>query len=653
MWYKIEMNCKKILRINPFSFVLYFCIFFLCSQSFVYGELQTIHLPITIDYSILRSSLIQQAFNKPGEKAVPLDFGEGCSGIELWKPEVCPDKDKTMIKLGSNIKVRAGLPIGKTCMPLSEWDGYIEVFQNLFVDQKNMKLGFQTMDFRTLTPDRAQTSINTVLTNIIKNYLNPYLNKIIIDVDAPVKGLQDILPLFFQTKDQNNARSWFSKLRPGQVQIKQSGISLDLLMDIEKDRLSKEKTDVADNEKERDEIVKSWENLDAFSVYQVHTLIGHPVTEEEKYNILEMILDTRHDFIQNLEEGKLPRDLVSKQFCDIWQGFGPLMRKYLTKQQAVSSNFVLFSAVSDVLSSLRNIGPSIGVSFNKDALIKLAKLISVPGLPTDLQYLQVVDRRLLDFFGIGQIVDAVPMPSIYVPEIEIPDLLDSDKLANKIYKYFGFHPFQTFLNLSSSLVFADGPMIDPEKIRPWVFKKNDFSPYVERIGKKLEQVYVDIQKKKRLDSKYHIFFKNLLFATAWQETCWRQFVENKGKVRPLESYNQSSVGFMQINVRVWRGIYQPEALRWDIDYNMRTGCEILDLYLQRYALRRAETRTLDLDTLAMTVYAMYNAGPAQYKKFLLRRKNYKYSKVDQLFWQKYLWVKDGQYNKLSVCLIGK
>ena len=630
------------------------CLFaFFFWPAFIYGESQTVHLPVTLDYSFLQSSFVRQAFNMPGEKAVPLDLGEGCGGIELWKPEVGPDKDKSMLKLGSNIKVKAGLPIGKTCIKLSEWDGYIEVFQKIVVDQKSMKLGLQTMDFQTMTLDRTRTSIDSVLLDIIKTYLNPYLNKVVVDVDAPVKGLQSLLPLFFQTKDRASAYSWLSSLRVGQVQIKQEGILLDLLMDVEKPRLPEEKPVASPTETEIQNIVKAWEDWDAFSAYQIQALTGQPVTEDEKNNILETILDARYDFIQKLEEEKLTQDLILRQFTGTWQNFGPIMRKYLTKKLSnVPSNFMSFTTVSDALSALQNIGPAIGLNINRDALSKMAQLISVPGLSTDLQYSQTVDNKLRNFFSLGQI-EGDPGPSIYVPEIELPDMSHSGYSGHDTCNLFCANYRWPFFSFLFPPAFADSTSIDPEKLRPWIFKKNEFDAYIERASQTLEKANAEIVKKKKLDQKYQTLYRNLLMATAWQETCWRQFVDNKGKVRPIESYNQSSVGLMQINVRVWRGIYQPEALRWNIDYNIRTGCEILELYLQRYALKKAQTRTMDMDTLARTVYAMYNGGPGQYQKFLVRKKDNKFLKVDQLFWQKYLWVKGGQLNKLSVCLIGK
>ncbi len=73
---------------------------------------------------------------------------------------------------------------------------------------------------------------------------------------------------------------------------------------------------------------------------------------------------------------------------------------------------------------------------------------------------------------------------------------------------------------------------------------------------------------------------------------------------------------MQINVRVWRGIYRPENLRWNIQYNARAGVEILALFLQR---AREDRRQL----------------------------------ADWLFKEKFRWVEEGQWDRLGVCLTGK
>ena len=110
---------------------------------------------------------------------------------------------------------------------------------------------------------------------------------------------------------------------------------------------------------------------------------------------------------------------------------------------------------------------------------------------------------------------------------------------------------------------------------------------------------------------------------------------------------------MQINERVWRGIYDVEKLRWDISYNAKVGSEVLERYLRRYALRKMDPENpLDENTLARVMYAMYNGGPGQLKKFLKRHKKKGFYLSDKLFWEKYLWSKEQQWVKLNKCLIG-
>jgi len=187
----------------------------------------------------------------------------------------------------------------------------------------------------------------------------------------------------------------------------------------------------------------------------------------------------------------------------------------------------------------------------------------------------------------------------------------------------------------------------------WVLPKGNITPYLNRVRMALEQAADEVLKKKKLGAVYHSLYRSAVLATAWQESCWRQFVTKSGKISPIFSYNQSSVGMMQINERVWRGLYKVENLRWNIHYNARTGCEILELYLRQYALKKPESKGLDNNTLARSLYAMYNGGPGQFKKFLVRKTNNKFLKVDQLFWEKYSLTTSDRLDKISVCLIGR
>jgi len=75
-----------------------------CCPLTVTAAPQTIHIPVTLDPSFVRSEFVRQAFNLPGEKALPLNLNEGCSRIELWDPEV--GTEKSFLKLGAPSRSR-------------------------------------------------------------------------------------------------------------------------------------------------------------------------------------------------------------------------------------------------------------------------------------------------------------------------------------------------------------------------------------------------------------------------------------------------------------------------------------------------------------------------------------------------------------------
>ena len=157
------------------------------------------------------------------------------------------------------------------------------------------------------------------------------------------------------------------------------------------------------------------------------------------------------------------------------------------------------------------------------------------------------------------------------------------------------------------------------EILRWKVPKDNVDEYVESVRTVLAEQSAVVLSRGEIAKQFHAMFKKLIVAMAWQESCFRQFVVKNNKLTYLLSYNQTSIGLMQINERVWRGLYDLNRLRWDISYNALAGCEIADLYLRKYALKDSRwQKNGDMQLLAQVVYAMYNGGPGEYNKFLAR-----------------------------------
>ena len=192
------------------------------------------------------------------------------------------------------------------------------------------------------------------------------------------------------------------------------------------------------------------------------------------------------------------------------------------------------------------------------------------------------------------------------------------------------------------------------EIRGWTAEATSNDVLLKKVRKVLEEVAGKQHKNLKPPTGDTAWFDTMITATAWQESCFRQFHVKKDKVTYLLSYNQTSVGLMQVNERIWRGIYDRQQLRWNVRYNARAGSEILTLYLNRYINRAKTSVNLSSNSgkrfLAVWLYSLYNGGPSQLKKLPKRHREKKIYQSEQLFLAKYDQVQGGGWINRVDCL---
>jgi len=612
--------------------------------AYLLGAAETLSLPLVLDYPFIRSLLIQKAYQEPGERAIPLSQDDGCVRIELWEPEV--GSEGTLIKTGSRIRIRAGIPIPGQCLGVSEWEGYIEVLQRVWLDNKTWTVRFETIDSRFYDQNREKISLSTPFLRLIQTYLHPYLDTVVVDLTQPRNEVIEFLPLVFPREERPRILRWLDSLRPGEVKIDEEAVRINILMEVEVFPEPPGKPERSLTEQEIENLTRLWEVWDAFLVCQIESLIGQPLTKDERKSLLELLLSTRSHFEQALKERNLERDLVREQFVSAWKKLSPILRKYLVRHPSPSLlKFLAFFSVSDALVVLDKLGPILNIEISRDGLLRLARLLLQGGSEVSPEYSRSLDPRLRELLGLGPPLDESG-PVFDFEELDLPE--DKEKEGKQSgSKFF----WEFFIPLALADDSASGPL---SEVKKWVPPKQNMNVYLAKVKELLEQAAGETFLKSQLGKEYQALYRNLTLATAWQESCWRQFVKMKGKIRYLVSNNQTSIGLMQINERVWRGFYRIESLRWNIRYNIRAGCEILDLYLRDYAIKRSQSkRVLDTDTLVKVTYVMYNAGPGEYFEFLKRSKKNAPNRLDRLFWQKYSSSRRNQFGELLHCLTGE
>ncbi len=598
---------------------------------------ENVIIPLSLDNALLTTLLRQSAFTEVDRSATIVGSPGDCTYLRVSEPKF--SSIGGLLRLEIRLLIRLGGEFGENCLVPVEWEGYLQLFQKPLIDKTTFKLSLQTVDSKLLTLSRKPAFIAGFLWKFAQPRVYKHLNQVRIDLAPPVNDLRSFLKPLFSSRASQVVETMLESLRTGKILVQQNGVVVELLLDVENVYDPSEKQhNFALTVRERELLVRTWESWDALLVELVAALAASPLTPEDHQTLIDVLLDTRHVFSSVLEDQQLDKDFVRTQFVRVWQRLAPIFRRQLYARPADNSlGYLSFFTAADALAALDRMGPTFGVEISQRGLQRLAAMLS--GKKEDLPYAKGVDGRLRKLLQLPAVNENDSMQNI--EEIDLP----ADKAVLQPLSWLG--------DFFAGPVYASA-MPTFSEILQWRVPDKDIDTYVKKVRKVLAEAALVVVAKGEIPKSWHPMFETLVPAMAWQESCFRQFVTRKKKLTYLLSYNHTSVGVMQINERVWRGIYNRDRLRWDIRYNALAGCEIVDLYLRRYALKGDLARRYsdDTDLLARVVYAMYNGGPSQLGKFMKRERSKKYYKSDLLFAEKLSWVQQRDWKQISSCFVG-
>ncbi|MFN8642439.1 MAG: lytic transglycosylase domain-containing protein [Candidatus Binatia bacterium] len=355
--------------------------------------------------------------------------------------------------------------------------------------------------------------------------------------------------------------------------------------------------------------------MDAFVTFVAKTAAGDAAAAQRQA-LFDVLIAARYDLIEALAPAHPGApDPVRPLFVQTWTRLAPVLRDVSLGLPGESAlHYLTFITAADALRGIDALGPSSGLDISADGLRRLARMIAPTATEDPLAYDEAVDPVLRERFGFGP----PPPPPAPNPDVDLSVLWPAAAWA-----------------------------ADPaQRLNRWVPTTDDLDQYLPLVKDLLDDTADATLDRKELKSDFHDLYRWLVLATAWKESCWRQFVRVNGRIRPMLS-GAGAVGIMQVLPRVWRGFYQVDGLQQDIAYNARAGAEILLHYLRDYAVAKGEhTATGNPDNLARATYAMYNGGPGQMRRYRSGKTKRSLRDIDEAFWEKYRTVKTG--NALAV-----
>ena len=597
---------------------------------------RTVEIPIRLDYPLLQSLVSQSFYSDPAQTAQLINEANGCVTLTLSNPHFSGG-DGT-VDFITDVSIYAGTPVGDKCLLPFRWQGSVKTTQLPEVDPGTWQLSFKATATELYSADGSPvSSVNVIMKHMLPT-INAYLEGISVNLAPPVEGLKKFIFPLFSHSSRMQAETFLRTMKPGATSADSAGITATIHCEVAEAPAAPQPVPPETlTDEEMASLVELWETWDSLLVFVISLLSEQLLTESEKQLLIDLLLDTRHQFVAQIGDNEVRHDFVRKQFVHGWKQLSPLFRRHLLNKPGGSElGYLSFFTAADALMILDELGPAVGIEISRDGLIRLARMLGDENL--ELHHHPELNEALQNLFQL------TPKNNNSRPE---PKEGNSSRtpLERTIQSVVG----RTLNLLFPVAVASESPTFT--EIYRWKPPRTDIDTYLKRVLDLLHTTAGSVVGPEDVSPAVLELYQLLMPAIAWQESCFRQFVVKGDKLTYLLSYNNSSVGMMQVNERVWRGIYDRHRLRWDIEYNVKAGCEIASRYLQKYGLSRASWNLpAEGETLAQLVYAMYNGGPAQYGKFMERKAEGKLYKSDRLFASKYGWVKAKAWDNIGACL---
>jgi hypothetical protein len=581
--------------------------------------------PLTIDYEVLRAALRKHLGGQADGALELWRTPDGCGTFFMRDPVLEPADGR--LRIAGPAEARAGLPLLGWCFASIGWSGHAEILARPELDH-DWHLRFRDVDFRLHNAARQPATVATRLWTVIRDWSEAELESFSFDLGPPVEEVRGLLRAL--STPSGGLAAALQTLRPRELAVEPDAVRLRVSLDVPPAPPLPPAPERALTQVELSEWQAALDRWDGFLAFLVKDL-APGADPETRTELLDLLLTGRREVTVVLGHGpEAGVDPVRPLFLRLWERLRGIMRRAGSKggDDARALRYVVFLAAGDALTAIEAAAPAAGLDFSADGLRRLARTLAPSYAGDPLEYSDAADPRLQELFRFRD-PDAPPRrmrrkppagPRSWLGPWLTPRLAQADESDE--WRELG------------------------ERLDRWVPGAAELSAYREIVDRLLTLAAERSFDGEALDERFEGLFQDLVKAVAWQESCWRQFVRSRSGVVPIQS-STGDVGMMQINVRVWRGFFNPVKLRWNAGYNVGAGTEILWQLLGRYGIREARERLSDG---ARATYSAYHGGPRRYRRYRLPDTPPEMRLIDQAFWDKYEAVSAGQAGDRVLCM---
>ncbi len=582
-----------------------------------FAKAKEVNIPVQIDYHYLQQALIKQLYTDPAQSKEIWSDGSGCSRIVLSDPRI--DSINGLLRITNQTYINISLPMGAECTPVYKRTGIVETYHQPLIEKNGFALRFDVVDMKVYNLDKTPLAQGRAL-ELLNQFVNPQLSAMRIDLDPMVADIKLFLPEIMPIENTETLQKILDSLLFRTVAAEQVYLDIVLGLTID-DILHVKRYEPPLTQSELDRWEQGSQQWDAFLTYTIKQIAAHSKSTTVREMLMDLLIETRYDIL-TLLSGTVDHasDPVKALVINVWERLVPVLRMVSHElEDDLPLHYLTFIVAGDILQVMDSLSPGIGLEISMDGLRRMARMLAPDDKNDSLEYNQDVDPLLRKLLGTSL----------------------SQQSGNIV------SPTKVSWFIRSAHASTNNAALR-RKLNNWAPSSNDINEYLPLVHRLLIQTASDTQKSKKLNPSYQKLFHDMVLATAWQESCWRQFIKSGNGIKTIMSAS-GDIGIMQVNRKVWRGFYDAKQLEKDIAYNATAGSEILLHYFIDHAIKKELGKSGGGDNLVRASYGAYNGGPRHLTRYRESGISAELRKIDESFWSKYKKIKNGDIKSVAGC----
>jgi hypothetical protein len=611
-----------------------------------------VRIPLTIDYITLREALKRKLYTAPSGRAPVWNGADDCQFLYAENPEFSRAGQTSNVKLETAASLDLGLGMAGQCLNAVQWSGIVAAFGTPYI-APGLKLKFNFTDLELYDMQHRKTTLLSQGLDLIKNDLIPQLDSFSYDLNPSVQQLSAMVGDSATPEVADRVRTALASLTAEpNITALDEGLSGVLVMTVpDMANPGAVHSEATPSPAELEAFQTTLDQWDAFLVFAIKQMGDSVGDKQFRDQLLKILLDSRYRLVQALRnppENAAP-DPVRIIFLDEWRQLHDTVHSAAARGMlgAHALEFLSFISAGDALFALDQAAPALGMRISARDLRRLAHIMAPNAASDPLKFDYHEDRDLKKIFPMPEppasrgpldtSEDAPPAPLRSPPRTLPPPHSNPGPSSLLLKRWLTIFSPRDAVAADSVVV----PRLQDvaQRLFRVVLTEENAPRYRQDMAVLLDLSAEYALGAGEVDGVNGATYVVLIKSTAWQESCWRQFIKVGSHVRWLES-RTGDIGLMQVNKHIWRGFFSLERLEWDVLYNAGAGAEVLAEMMSFTLAQPKDDPVPVAEHLARSAYAAYNGGPSAYNRWR-RREAVAARLIDNQFLGKYETIASG------------